>query len=300
MLSFFFEPLLLIAQEDTSYAVITSDNVHQLQLIHSQGYGKVADAQWVADGSYFVVGVTAGILIYDPADWTALPQLIPSQHGRVWSMAASPTESLVATGNNNGTISLWDISTQQEIAVLRGHLRPVMDINFNAEGTLLVSTSGDPTQDMAYPRADEKSVRLWDMNTQNEIGRYSVKSDNMWGIVSYRSVLSRDSHYLAIVGGEPYASHVALPASTIYNLQTGDYQFTDYAHFVDFFSTKNWLVRVYDESFDVIDVENNKIITEQDDEEIRFDDLSENDILLNHDDSQLLLTGEGAHRRHPI
>ena len=115
-------PHPLFAQDTATLTVISPENAQNLQRINSLGYGKVVDAQWSAHDEYFLVGVTAGILIYDPSDWTTPPELIRSQRGRVWQLAASPTENIVATGNNDGTISLWDIVTREEIAILPGHI----------------------------------------------------------------------------------------------------------------------------------------------------------------------------------
>ncbi|WP_170223290.1 WD40 repeat domain-containing protein [Nonomuraea turkmeniaca] len=79
-------------------------------------------------------------------------------HDRVWSattmleksqseaMAFSPDGSFLATGVGvKGDLALWDGTTGAELAVLTGHTRPVTDVAFNADATMLATVSADET-----------------------------------------------------------------------------------------------------------------------------------------------------------
>lgn len=74
---------------------------------------------------------------------------------RVWILpsmacvAISPREDVWAGGTLDGSIRLYDVHTQQEQHILRGHRGYVLGIAFSAEGTRLASRSAD------------KTVRVW-------------------------------------------------------------------------------------------------------------------------------------------
>lgn len=75
----------------------------------------------------------------------------------VRSVSFSPRGGLMASGAVDGTITLWDIDSQRELATLRAHLDEVLSLDFSPDESTLVSASRDET------------VRLWDLTpTQRE------------------------------------------------------------------------------------------------------------------------------------
>ena len=66
--------------------------------------------------------------------------------------ACAPDRPLVATGSQDQTIRLWDLSTGDELAILEGHEFTVGGLAFTPDGRTLISGSGDDT------------VRLWDVS----------------------------------------------------------------------------------------------------------------------------------------
>jgi WD40 repeat protein len=73
------------------------------------------------------------------------------------SVSWGPDGRQLVTGHLDDTVRLWDVSTQQEVAVLRGHTSWIDSVSFCEEGKYVASGSFDST------------VRLWDVCTRREI-----------------------------------------------------------------------------------------------------------------------------------
>ena len=54
------------------------------------------------------------------------------------SLAGSGTNSLFGSSSDN-SVRIWDVSTQQQVAVLTGHTSAVTSINFDVSGKYLAS-----------------------------------------------------------------------------------------------------------------------------------------------------------------
>jgi WD40 repeat protein len=71
----------------------------------------------------------------------------------VTGLAFSPDQGWLASSSADGTARIWDMQTQDEVAVLRGHLGAVNDLAFSPDGQLLATVGDDAT------------LRLWDLTT---------------------------------------------------------------------------------------------------------------------------------------
>jgi WD40 repeat protein/transcriptional regulator with XRE-family HTH domain len=71
----------------------------------------------------------------------------------VWSVALSQDDRLLATGDNNCKICLWQLQTGQQLLTFQGHTNWVRSVAFNSDGETLVSGSVDRT------------VKLWSVQT---------------------------------------------------------------------------------------------------------------------------------------
>ena len=74
----------------------------------------------------------------------------------VYTVAFSPDGTRLAVGCKDNTIRLWDLTSYQQVAELRGHTDYVHAVAFSPDGTQLVSGSGDST------------VRIWDTLPRKE------------------------------------------------------------------------------------------------------------------------------------
>jgi len=65
--------------------------------------------------------------------------------GWVASVAFSPTGKALASGSNDKTVKIWDVSSGRELHSLSGHTDRVYGVAFLMDGKLLVSGSDDGT-----------------------------------------------------------------------------------------------------------------------------------------------------------
>jgi WD40 repeat protein len=69
------------------------------------------------------------------------------------TLAFSPDGTLLATGESDGTITLWDVKTRQALGILKGHRAAISHLAFSPDGRVLLSSSNDGT------------LRLWAVST---------------------------------------------------------------------------------------------------------------------------------------
>jgi WD40 repeat protein len=74
----------------------------------------------------------------------------------VWSVAFSPDGQTMAIGRDDGIVTLWNTSTEQVRARLKGHTATIMAVAFSPDGKTLASGSVDG------------NVKLWDVATGQE------------------------------------------------------------------------------------------------------------------------------------
>ncbi|MBK1988152.1 protein kinase [Sphaerospermopsis aphanizomenoides BCCUSP55] len=73
------------------------------------------------------------------------------------TLAFSPDNQILASGDDSKNIKIWDLQTQKILANLTGHTKAVQSVVFNPDGQIL-ATAGD-----------DKIIKLWDVKTFQEI-----------------------------------------------------------------------------------------------------------------------------------
>ena len=82
-------------------------------------------------------------------------------HSSVNSVALSHDGKILASGEDNKRIKLWNLSSQQLIANFPGHTQAITAVIFNNNDTILATAS------------DDQTINLWDVNTLAKIHTFS-------------------------------------------------------------------------------------------------------------------------------
>ena len=95
-----------------------------------------------------------------PRQQFLVADLFPDVTGRIYSLAMSPIENVALIGFEDGSLILWDVSTQTELRRFIGHTGIVRAVTFSPDGQTALSGGSD------------RLVILWDVETGQEIRRF--------------------------------------------------------------------------------------------------------------------------------
>jgi WD40 repeat protein len=168
------------------FVAINSQNAARILALTRLGIGLLNDIAWSPDGKQAALATSTGLYLMDWADQQNL--LYIKTNSVVVSTAFSPNGTLVASGESDGLVRLWDPVTGAEVAELSGHLfKPVRQVVFSADGTRLASVS------------DDKTVRVWDVAQGVMVSPVLERTQGFTG-----AVFSPDGSILATVSLDSY------------------------------------------------------------------------------------------------
>ncbi|KAM1176828.1 hypothetical protein ACFX1T_016324 [Malus domestica] len=100
----------------------------------------------------------------------------------VLSLAMSPDGRYTASGDEDGAMMMWDLSSGRCVTPLTGHTSCVWTLDFSGEGSLLASGSADCT------------VKLWDVTASTKLPRTEEnKSGNTSGMRSLKTLPTKST-----------------------------------------------------------------------------------------------------------
>jgi len=136
-----------------------------------------------------------------------------STTGVIYSVAISPDSKIIASGNSEQNIELWDLQTSKKLQTLKGNTGRVYDTYFSPDGKRIVSAS------------DDRKVIIWDVKTGKILNNLEGHQERV-----YTAIFSPD--------GKAIASSSADRTIRLWNAETGK--------LINTFQEKSW---VYDVSF---------------------------------------------------
>lgn len=108
------------------------------------------------DGKRFATAGSGPVHLWDAATLTAVATETGFQ-GRINALAFSPDGRTFAAASHDGTSREWTSDTGQEVVILRGHGKQVVDLAYLGNGKVLATLSWD------------RSLQIWDVNSATEL-----------------------------------------------------------------------------------------------------------------------------------
>lgn len=137
-------------------ALISPENVKSIVPLRRYGMGVPTDVAYAPDGSLIAVSSSIGIYRYDAQNFRALPLIGTKAYIR--SVAFSPDSRLIASGDANGGLSLWDARTGTLVRTLEGHVGEVDLLAFSPDGQVLASSAYNDNKDAEIHNS---IVKIW-------------------------------------------------------------------------------------------------------------------------------------------
>lgn len=121
--------------------ILSPDNVDEMVMLTVWGIGNVNRLASAPDGVSLVAGSSIGIFVFDPRT-LQLERYIDTRSS-ITALEFSQDGRMVATGDDEGLIQIWDAQTWDESAApYSGHLEAILDLAFSPDGTRLASVDG--------------------------------------------------------------------------------------------------------------------------------------------------------------
>lgn len=130
------------------------------------GRGSALNVAFSPDDSQLAVGSMIGLWLYDTSTMNPLA-LWDTERGLVSTVTFSPNGTLIATGNWDAEIKVWNIQSQQCIfkTTRDGHLDDVYQLLFSPDGQRLASSGG------RYG-----TIYVWHLKTGEQVAKFTFEN----------------------------------------------------------------------------------------------------------------------------
>ena len=131
------------------------------------GRGRVDPLEPSPDGKYLLVGTSIGLWWYELATMKPV-DLWETERGLVSALGFSPNGALLATGNWDGGVKVWDIQSRRCLATMqrKGDFDLASELVFSPDGQYLASSGGK-----------YDAVYVWDIETGERIAQFTVDEE---------------------------------------------------------------------------------------------------------------------------
>jgi WD40 repeat protein len=126
---------------------------------------------FVGEGNRLVLGLDNGYLWVVNPSTGGLLWLHATQAGSLTALAAHPTRPWILAGSTDRTVRLWNLGTQEEVAVFQGHSGDVAALAFSPQG------------DRAISADDQGKVILWDLEQGRMLAQRVLTGDSITRLV---------------------------------------------------------------------------------------------------------------------
>ncbi|MDQ7026525.1 MAG: protein kinase [Anaerolineae bacterium] len=118
--------------------------------------------------SFAAVGSDGLVYLWDfPSG--ALIATLQGHTDEIMTIAYSPDGNFILTGGTDHTIRLWDVESTSEVRAYKGHTGVVFKVAFSPDGSRFVSSSGDETLLNTSSDEVDRTVRIWDTESGEQI-----------------------------------------------------------------------------------------------------------------------------------
>jgi WD40 repeat protein len=149
-------PILEGTALPSSKNVITAANVNRVITLSQWGIGEINHFSNSPVGNDIAVASSIGVFIYRSEDLRLEKHL--DTRSWVSIVEFSPDGKMLASGDRDGLIVLWNTTTGQEIQSYSGHQAGIIGLAFSPDGNRLVSISQDNTLMQWDITADSQSL----------------------------------------------------------------------------------------------------------------------------------------------
>lgn len=127
-----------------SFTLEAGHSPQHVATIERPNFYDIGDFAFSPDGALLAIGESGRVELLDAKNKETITTFHHSAN-TIPTVAFSPDGTLLAAGSKEGTIKVWNVTSEAEVATLAGHADQVASLDFSPEGSLLASGSFDHT-----------------------------------------------------------------------------------------------------------------------------------------------------------